>query len=186
MLVDQYGRDIKSNKPIIDEVAVSSVRDRYSNYPSQGLTPQRLAVIFREADQGNILRQAELFEEMEEKDLHLGGVLQTRKLAVTGLDWEVESASDSAEDKKIAAAAAEMIENIQNFEDALLDMMDAVGKGFDVQEIMWEFSEGQVWINEIKYIHPRRFTFSSMNALLEMPKLLTDESPIWGRRSSAE
>jgi len=36
---------------------------------------------------------------------------------------------DSAEDKKIAAAAAEMIENIQNFEDALLDMMDAVGKG---------------------------------------------------------
>ncbi len=49
-----------------------------SSYPSQGLTPERLAAIFREADAGDVRRQAELFEEMEEKDAHLGSVLQTR------------------------------------------------------------------------------------------------------------
>ena len=50
------------------EVAVAQVTDNYSSYPSNGLTPQRLAEIFREADGGDVMRQAELFEEMEEKD----------------------------------------------------------------------------------------------------------------------
>jgi len=180
MLLDQYGKAIKSNKPILEEVAVQTVRDRYSNYPSQGLTPQRLATIFKEADQGDIERQAELFEEMEEKDLHLGGILQTRKLAVTGLNWEILPASGSAEDKEISAAAKEMFEYIENFEDALLDTLDAVGKGFAVQEIMWELAEGRIWVKEVKWIHQRRFTFNAPEALLEFPRLLTDAEPSRG------
>ncbi|MCK9195449.1 MAG: DUF935 domain-containing protein [Syntrophales bacterium] len=180
MLLDQFGREIKSNKPILEEVAVQSIRDRYASYPSQGLTPQRLATIFKEADQGDVTRQAELFEEMEEKDLHLGGILQTRKLAVTGLDWEMLPASDSAEDKMIAAAAKEMLEYVENLEDALKDTMDAVGKGFNAQEILWDMSEGQVWAKEIKWIHQRRFTFNTATVLLEHPRLLTDASPTWG------
>jgi phage gp29-like protein len=181
MLLDQFGREIKSNKPILEEVAVQTVRDRYGSYPSQGLTPQRLATIFKEADQGDVMRQAELFEEMEEKDLHLGGIMQTRKLAVTGLDWEVLPASDSAEDKKIAAAAKEMLEYIENLEDALLDTLDAVGKGFAVQEIIWDMSEGQVWAKELKWVHQRRFTFNApFAALLETPRLLTEAEQTWG------
>lgn len=180
MLLNQFGREIKSNKPILEEVAVQTVRDRYSSYPSNGLTPQRLATIFREADQGDIARQAELFEEMEEKDLHLGGVLQTRKLAVSGLNWDILPASESAEDKKIADAAAEMIEYIENIDDFLLDLLDAIGKGFSVQEIMWEMSEGQVWIKNVEWVHQRRFTFNSPDKLLKTPKLLTDAAPVWG------
>ena len=180
MLLDQFGRQIKTNKPILEEIAVSGVRDRYGNYPSQGLTPQRLANIFKEADQGDISRQAELFEEMEEKDLHLAGVLQTRKLAVGGLDWDILPASESAEDKKIADAAMEMIGYLDDFEAALLDMLDAVGKGFAVQELMWEMSEGQVWIKTLEWIHQRRFTFNSPAAVLKVPKLLTDAAPSYG------
>jgi phage gp29-like protein len=180
MILDQFGREIKAQKPILEEVAIQTVRDRYSSYPSQGLTPQRLASIFKEADQGDVTRQAELFEEMEEKDLHLGGILQTRKLAVTGLEWDILPASDSPEDKRIAAAAAEMVEYIENFEDFLLDALDAVGKAFSVQENMWDLSEGQVWVKEIKWVHQRRFTFNSPTALLEFPRLLTDDAPIWG------
>lgn len=94
MIVDQFGREIQSNKPILEEIAVQTVRDRYASYPSQGLTPERLARIFKEADQGDVSRQAELFEEMEEKDLHLTGILQSRKLAVTGLEWDILPASE--------------------------------------------------------------------------------------------
>ncbi|MBP7530011.1 MAG: DUF935 domain-containing protein [Syntrophorhabdaceae bacterium] len=180
MLVDQYGREIQSNKPILEEIAVQTVRDRYSSYPSQGLTPERLARIFKEADQGDVTRQAELFEEMEEKDLHLTGILQSRKLAVTGLEWDVLPASDSAEDKKIAGAAREMIEYIENLDDALIDILDAVGKGFSVSEILWEISEGQVWAKTIEWVHQRRFTFNSPGAILKFPRLLTDDAPIWG------
>lgn len=180
MILDQHGREIKAQKPILEEITVQTVRDRYGSYPSQGLTPQRLATIFKEADQGNVSRQAELFEEMEEKDLHLGGILQTRKLAVSGLEWDILPASDSPEDQKIVDAAIEMVEYIENFEDFLLDALDAIGKGFVVQEIMWDMSEGQVWIKEVNWVHQRRFTFNSPAAVLKTPKLLTDEAPAWG------
>lgn len=164
----------------MQEIAVQTVRDRYGSYPSAGLTPARLAAIFREADQGDVTRQAELFEEMEEKDLHLAGIFQTRKLAAAGLEWEILPASDSPEDKKIAAAAEEMIGYIENWDDALADMLDAVGKGFAVSEIMWKISEGMVWIDDIKWVHQRRFTFNSPEALLESPRLITDAHPVWG------
>ncbi len=180
MILDQYGKEIKSNKPILDEIALQTVRDRYGSYPSQGLTPERLARIFKEADQGDVSRQAELFEEMEEKDLHLTGTLQTRKLAVTGLEWEILPASESPEDKKIAAAAKEMIEYVEHFDNALLDILDAVGKGFSVGEIIWDISEGQVWIKDIEWVHQRRFTFNSPTILLKTPKFITDEAPVWG------
>lgn len=180
MLIDQYGHEIKTNRPIMREVATQTVRDRYSTYPSAGLTPSRLAAIFREADQGDVARQAELFEEMEEKDLHLTGLLQTRKLAVTGLEWEILPASESREDKMIAAAAKEMIEYIENWEDALLDLLDAIGKGFCVSEIMWEIAEGKVWAVALEWVHQRRFTFNSPEMLLKNPRLITDDEPVWG------
>lgn len=53
-------------RPDSREIAVAHVSDKYSEYPSNGLTPVRLAEIFREADAGDVLRQMELFEEMEE------------------------------------------------------------------------------------------------------------------------
>ena len=43
----------------------------------------------------------------------------------------------------------------------VFDTLDAVGKGFSVQEIMWEMSEGQVWIRELNWIHQKRFTFNT-------------------------
>jgi phage gp29-like protein len=179
-ILDQYGKEIKHNKPIIDEIAVQSIRDRYSSYPANGLTPERLAAILREADQGDVFRQAELFEEMEEKDCHLGSVLGTRKLAVSGLKWEVLPASESAEDKKIAAAAKEMLDYIENLRDCLFDILDGVGKGFSVSEVMWEIVGSQVWIREILWIHQKKFTFYSPEKLLRTPRLITDAEPVHG------
>lgn len=188
-LYDQYGKEILTNKPILREVAVQTVRDRYSTYPSQGLTPERIAAILKEADNGYVLRQAELFEEMEEKDGHLGAELGKRKLAVVGLDREVLPASDSPVDAEIAKRATEMLEYVEGFDEALLDTMDACGKGFAVQEIMWQLSEGQLWIEELNWIHQKRFSFSgppqtvngqTLSPLLDIPRLLTDGSPVYG------
>ena len=89
-------------RPETQEIAVAQVTDKYSEYPSNGLTPLRLAEIFQEADAGDVLRQMELFEEMEEKDPHLFSQLQTRKNAVTGLDFEIIPFGDDPRDKEIA------------------------------------------------------------------------------------
>ncbi|MCY9765022.1 DUF935 domain-containing protein, partial [Paenibacillus alvei] len=115
-------------RPEMVEIAVAQVHDKYSTYPSNGLTPVRLAQIFREADAGDVLRQMELFEEMEEKDPHLFSQLQTRKNAVTGLDFEVIPFSDDEWDKQIAEFVKEQIDGLENFEDIMMDLLDAIGK----------------------------------------------------------
>ena len=168
----------------MNQIAVQTIRDRYASYPARGLTPDRLGRIFKEADQGDIVRQSELFEEMEEKDLHLAGCLQTRKLAVSGLEWEIIPATNEPADNNIAEAAREMFEYIENWEDAVLDILDAIGKGFSVCEIMWELAEGKYWVKTLDWVHQKRFTFNSPDVLLPFPKLLTDANPVWGDRKS--
>ena len=128
---DFFGRLFKETlKPETRELSAVSLAERWSSYPSAGLTPHRLADIFREADQGNIYRQMELFEEMEEKDAHLTAILQTRKMAVLGKDYEVLPYGWTPEDERLAEVVGEMLYRIPNLEEAYLDLMDAIGKHF--------------------------------------------------------
>lgn len=120
--------DTGTKRPVTARVAVGDVNDKFSDYPSNGLTPRRLARIFREADEGNVRAQMELFEEMEEKDTHLFSQMQTRKLAVTGLDWEVQPFSEDEIDKEIADFIDEQLKGIENFDEVLIDMLDAIGR----------------------------------------------------------
>lgn len=161
-------------KPERREVTVAQVTDNYSSYPSNGLTPQRLAEIFREADGGDVLRQAELFEEMEEKDPHLLSQLQTRKLAVTGLDFEVIPFGDEPRDKEIAEFIEEQLRGIEGFEDVEMDLLDAIGKGFAVSEILWSYDEGRVVVQEIKSRHQKRFFWDSQDGSF---RVRTEEHP---------
>ncbi len=169
------GNPISTKKPITREIAVASIRDKWSTYPSQGLTPDKLARIFKEADQGDVFRQAELFEEMEEKDGHLASILQTRKLAVLGTDYEIHSYSDDPDD----VAAADLVESMMEFEgleDALLDLLDAIGKGYAVTEIIWEIVNSQAVVTKLNWLHQKRFTYDDYQVM----RLLTDQSPVMG------
>lgn len=190
-LLDAYGKELRGGKPILEEIGVAGVRERYSSYPSQGLVPERLASIFQEADQGDILRQAELFEEMEEKDAHLGSVLQTRKLAVAGLEYGVSAASDDGKDAEIASFVKEVLFRMDNWDEALTDLLDAIGKGFSVAELMWDIepSTNSVWIRQLRWRHQKMFTFLNPPASTfqkgtamtpDSPRLLTDASPVYG------
>jgi phage gp29-like protein len=192
ILYDQFGREIEVRKlPETREIAVTTIRDRWSNYPSGGLTPQSLATIFKEADQGDVARQAELFEEMEEKDTHLFSELQTRKNAVTGLDYDVAPFSESAEDKKIRDFVADCIFNLDSFEEALLDLLDAIGKGYSLAEILWRIDGGRAVIDRIAWIHAKKALFYERGAAnmwqksYEVPKILTEAQPIGGEAMPA-
>src|SRR5512143_2378991 len=121
---------IINEKPDTREVAAATIRDRWSGYPSSGLTPRRLTAILREADAGDLVRQMELFSEAEQKDAHLYSSLQTRKLAVAGRDWEILPAGDSAEAVTVSRFVSDAISGMDNLDEAMLDLLDAVGKGF--------------------------------------------------------
>jgi phage gp29-like protein len=184
-LVDPYGREIRiEKKPEMREIAVTAVRDRWSQYPSKGLTPHKLAEIFQEADQGDVYRQSELFEEMEEKDAHLYSQLQTRKNAVLSFDYDVQPYSDSAEDKKIADFIDDTIYNLSNFEDALLDLLDAIGKGYSLEEIIWGIDGRFAIVQDLRWIHPKKAIFyeyaSTWEKSMEIPKVMTEKEPMKG------
>ena len=161
--------DTGQGKPVRARVAVGDVNDKYSTYPSNGLTPRRLARIFRAADDGDVSEQMELFEEMEEKDPHLFSQLQTRKLAVTGLDWEVQSFSDEKLDKTVADFIDEQLKGIENLDDIFIDMLDAIGKGVSVMEIEWGIdTDGSNIIENIEYVHPKKLVWNSQTDEMEI------------------
>ncbi|MDE6234113.1 MAG: DUF935 domain-containing protein, partial [Lachnospiraceae bacterium] len=149
--------------------------DKYSTYPSNGLTPRRLARIFRAADDGDVSEQMELFEEMEEKDPHLFSQLQTRKLAVAGLDWEIRSFSEDELDKQVADFVEEQLKSIENLDYIFIDMLDAIGKGVSVMEIEWDIDiSGANIIKNIEYVHPKKLVW---NCLTDEMEICTREFP---------
>jgi len=179
MLYDQFGRGIQvrdTRRPETREIAIAEIRDRWNDYPSSGLTPQRLAAILREADQGDMRRQAELFEEMEEKDAHLASQFQVRKLAVQGLGWEILPAAEDARAKQIAEACREQINGLVNFDEHVLDLLDALPKGYSTLEILWDTSAGQAAIRDLRWVHSKKITYWESLT----PRILTVEEQVRG------
>ncbi len=171
-ILDYLGRPVPALKrPETREIAAVSLQDRWSGYPSAGLTPGRLAAIFREADWGSLRSQAELFEEMEEKDPHLLSVMQTRRLAVLGLPWQIDPASENAQDKKIADFCREQLEDLDGLDSLLAHLLGAVGHGYAGAEPVWE-SGSQAVITRFNLIHPKNLTF--VNSL--EPLVVTENS----------
>ena len=117
----------------------------------------------------------ELFEEMEEKDTHLFSQLQTRKLAVTGLDWEVQPFSDDERDKEIAEFINEQLKGIENLDAIFIDMLDAIGKGVSVMEIEWGLDSNLANIIEnIEYVYPKKLIWDFQT---DEMKICTKEFP---------
>jgi len=144
-----------------------------------GLTPERLATIFKEADAGNVQRQAQLFEQMEEKDGHLFGEIGKRKNAVLDVEFKVRPASEDRRDVQVAEFVEEFFDNLTDFEDTLVALQDGVGKGFSALEIDWDVSESQALPKDFKFIEQKRFLFTDRSGyLLRIPLLLTDDDPM--------
>jgi len=157
VIVDKYGKPIKVAN-LSTELARSSltgVRNTWgTGAVSSSLTPQRLSAILQAAETGDHHAYLSLAEQMEERDAHYGSVLRTRKLAVSGLDVTVESASDDPRDIALADAVRDQVERAE-FGEAVDDLLDALGKGFSVVEIIWR--RGQFWQPEFKWRDPHFF-----------------------------
>lgn len=179
-LFDQFGRPIKKAKaPERRPLAAAPILDTWREYVTSGLTPQRLATIFKEADAGDIRRQAELFEQMEEKDGHLVGEKGKRENAILDVEFKVRPASEDSRDVKVAEFVEEYLDNLTDYEDILVSLQDAVGKGYSGLEMDWDVSEGQALPNVFEFLEQKRFLFTdSKGYLRRAPFLLTDNDPM--------
>jgi len=117
-------------------------RDSEHNYPSVGLTPSRLLAFLHEADAGSPQMQFELFREMLEKWPRLAAVANTRRLALTGLDWEIVAGTEQDE---LGADAVEAVEfcrqtlaGLERTREVLDHLANGLGYGIAVAELVWD------------------------------------------------
>ena len=151
MLYDQFNRpiDLSALREERAGAQTMGVRKPWGEHPSEGLTPVRLASLLRESEIGDPAQYLALAEDMEEKDLHYQSVLGTRKRAVAQLKITVEPADDSADAEADAVLVREFVQR-EVLQDELFDILDAIGKGISITEIMWETSEKQWMPVELK------------------------------------
>lgn len=144
---------------LTEEVAAPSgltgIRQVWHDSVASNLTPSRLANLLRRAAEGDAHDYLTLAEEMEERDLHYASVLGTRKLALAGLDLRVEAYSDSAEDVRRADALRAVVD-MPEFGEMIADLVDALGKGYAVAEIIWDKSARQ-WMPDRFAARDQRF-----------------------------
>lgn len=164
-LIDLNGRPLTRKMLTTEQAApsMSGVRRPYGGHPAAGLTPERLARLLRQSIESDPETYLELAEDMEERDLHYAAVLSVRKRQVAGLDIDVVAAGDDAESVKDADLVREIIAR-DEFQDELVDVLDAIGKGFSASEIIWDTSEGQWMPSAIRWRDPRHFEFDRIDA----------------------
>lgn len=110
--------------------------DSDRGYPVSGLTPSRAVALAQAADAGDPRMLFELYDEMLLKWPRLAAVEATRRLALTGLDWQIEG-----EDARAAEYCRRALARIPNFRDALEHLASAIGRGVAVCELVWSTGE---------------------------------------------
>ncbi len=117
----------------------------FAGHLGDRLTPQRLNQILKRAEEGWLVDQCDLFEDMEERDGHICAELSKRKRTLLGLRWKIEPPhSASAQEKALAEIVQNLFLEIPDFEDVLLNMSEAIGFGFACLEIQWQLKD-KVW-----------------------------------------
>lgn len=157
-IVDQHGRPL--NREVLKSpqtARVAQITRHFPEHPSRGLSIRRLPRILEAAERGDLSAQADLFEDMIEKDGHIFSEMSKRKNALLGLDWSIEPPRNAtAEEKNLTAMITEWIDDIANFEDIILNAAEAIGHGFSAQEIKWEFEEN-IWLPDKITLRPHRW-----------------------------
>lgn len=160
-LLDVQGRPVRRQGLTreIAEPGLTGVRHPWGGTVASGLTPSRLATLLQACDQGEINDYVTLAEEMEERDPHYSAVLGVRKRAVSGVAPAVTAAGEDAAAERIAQAVRERIAQHPGFPELVEDMMDAVGKGFSVIEIVWARDGRAWWPGRFEWRSQRHFRF---------------------------
>jgi phage gp29-like protein len=79
---------------------LGAIRREFDRHPAKGLTPAKLAGIMLRAEQGELVGQAELADDMEERDAHLYAELGKRRGAITALEWSIAAPENPTPEEK--------------------------------------------------------------------------------------
>lgn len=129
-----------------------AIRERFS--PIRGLSPQKLGRVLDQYHAGQLREAALLWDAMERRDLLIRTVSAKRKKAVARAQYEILAINKSERALLHKTVLEKFYDNLEATDVLRRDqyggigllrrqMMDAVGKGFAVHEIVWKPIEGE-------------------------------------------
>lgn len=137
--------------PVTDEIATVE-KDIYQDYVGKTLlNPDKIL----KSESGGL--GIELYEDLLRDD-KVGSTMQLRKLAVVGKEWDVEPVSEKRQDVKTAEFVKQVLTAF-DYDAARRVLLSGLVMGFKASEVMWEYSEGSVWVRELIGRACRRFVF---------------------------
>jgi len=136
----------------------TGVRQVVTGHPAEGLDPQGLAMLLREADGGDPIRFLELAEQIEEKEPQYLTTLGTRKRQVAQLRITVEPGGTDRRAERDADLVRAVLER-DTLESELHDILDAIGKGYSATEIVWDLDSREWTPRRLAWRDPRWFGF---------------------------
>ncbi|MCG9722120.1 DUF935 domain-containing protein [Shewanella sp. Isolate7] len=184
VIVDASGRPFKqrdAKELQTDDVRLIGLHRTFSSHPSSGLTPASAAEILISAEQGDLIAQCELAEDIEEKDGHLYAELDKRKRALMGVDYYLVPPSNPSEQEKADTEyLQQMIEEGNWITSLIKSMADAILKGFSMHELKWTRELGEWFVESPEYRDPSWFqTHSERRNELRLRDASHEGAELW-------
>jgi phage gp29-like protein len=170
----------------------SGARDDYSvDNTARKATAEKLGRALKNADQGDTDQQFEIFEEAE-RDPVVGQTYFKRRLSVVGKELQIVPAipGNRAAEKAAEVATAMILGDdgsggIQNLEEGLFNLSDAIGKAFSVSQIVWALRGGKFIPERLEHWPQREFVLGDLSQAHDMDadelRVITDEQAAFGR-----
>jgi len=176
-------RDRPARQEMSEEIAFAvenTNRSLWGGGLVRGLTPRKLAGILDQVRGGECPAEyIEIAQELEQRDPHYRSVLSTRKHAVEGLALFVQASGDSTRERNIAQAVEDDIMKHRDIMDLRKNILDALGKGFSVNEILWDTSGPRWKPKTFIFRDPRWFSYDKESGELGLRALTgNDISPL--------
>ncbi len=134
----------KTQRPEVGRI--TREHDEYGAMWLGEITPERIKSVLRTAAEGYPADQDELFNRMLETDGRLASVWRTRRLALTGLDWQLQPATAQTRDPRLDPKRAEAVcdycrealADIAGLDAAINHLAEAIGRGISVVEMEYD------------------------------------------------
>ena len=125
-------------------VRVSQVYDTVPRYLTDKPSPTKFAALLKSVDAGDLAALCELQLEMERKSDQYKGLVDTRRGALTSLDWCIE-ADEDADNPDFAAEVADycshQLAGIRKWSEVLCHLSQAIGPNLAAVELIWSKAE---------------------------------------------